>query len=100
MQAGAAELEDEALAIERMLDDGAPAHTYVAIRTRRSRWAPLHLRNEPSAEERAAQRRAVRRVFRLYCFACGRSTETSVAPAQPGRCIHCGGTMLVELAAD
>jgi hypothetical protein len=55
---------------------------------------------EPSAEERAAQRRAARRMFRLYCFACGRSSETSTAPAHAGRCQECGGSMLVELVAD
>ena len=100
MSGVAAEPDDDAVAIERMLDDGAPANANVVARTRRSRWPPLHLRDEQSAEERAAQRRAARRVFRLYCFACGRSSEVSVAPAQPGRCVHCGGTMLVELAAD
>ena len=67
---------------------------------RKSRWSPINLPNEPSAEERAAQRRAARRVLRLYCLACGRSSEVSIAPVRPGRCLHCGGTMLVELAAD
>jgi hypothetical protein len=93
-----AEPEDDAVAIERMLDDGAPAA--LPPRVRGSRWTPLHLPDEPSTEERAAQRRAARRVFRLYCFACGRSSEVSVAPVRPGRCLHCGGTMLVEVAPD
>src|SRR5262245_58214498 len=52
---------------------------------------------EPSAEARAAERRASRRVFRTYCVACGRSSEGLTAPARPGRCLTCGGTMLVEL---
>jgi hypothetical protein len=93
-----ADPEDEAVAIERMLDDGAPAG--LPRRVRRSRWTPLQLADEPSAEERAAQRRTAKRVFRLYCFACGRSSEVSIAPARPGRCLHCGGTMLVEVTAD
>ena len=94
----AAEPEDEAVAIERMLDDGAPAS--LPPRVRRSRWSPLQLPDELPAEERAAQRRAARHVFRLYCFACGRSSEVSIAPVRPGRCLDCGGTMLVEVAAD
>jgi hypothetical protein len=93
-----AEPEDEAVALERMLDDGGPAA--LPRRARGSRWTPLRLPDEPSAEERIAQRRASRRVFRLYCFACGRSSEVAIAPARPGRCIHCGGTMLVEVAPD
>jgi hypothetical protein len=91
----AAEPEDDALAIERMLDDGAPAD--LPPSPRRARWTP---EDEAPAEERAAQRRAARRVFRLYCFACGRSIEMAMAPARPGRCLHCGGTMLVEVAPD
>ena len=91
--------EDDSIdiAIERMLDDGAPAD--MVQRVRQSRWTPVRLPDEPSAEERAAQRRAARRVFRLYCFACGRSSEVSIVPVRPGRCLHCGGTMLVEMAA-
>ena len=92
--------ENDAVAIERMLDDGAPDNPNVTARMRTSRRSPLQLRDEPSAAERAAQRRATRRVFRVYCFACGRSSEVSVAPAQPGRCDHCGGTMLIEVASD
>jgi rRNA maturation endonuclease Nob1 len=56
--------------------------------------------DERSAEQRAAVRNAARRVFRLYCFACGRSSESSVAPAKAGRCQHCGGTMLLEVSPD
>jgi rubrerythrin len=52
--------------------------------------------DEPSAEVRAAQRRAARRIFRLYCLACGRASEGSTPPARPGRCPACGGTLLVE----
>ena len=98
MSGVAAKPDDEAGAIERMLDDGAPAG--LPPRLRKSRWSPIQLPNEPSAEERAAERRAARRVFRLYCFACGRSSEVSIAPVRPGRCLHCGGTMLVEVAPD
>jgi hypothetical protein len=93
------EPEDDAAAIERMLDDGAPLNQSRKARGRRSRWSPLNLLDEPSAADRAARRRAVQRVFRVYCLACGRSSEMSIAPAQPGRCSHCGGTMLAELAA-
>jgi hypothetical protein len=95
----AVEPEDEsmAIAVERMLDDGAPIAS--RRRVRRSRWTPLRLTAEPSAAERAALRRAASRVLRLYCFACGRSREVSIAPVRPGRCEHCGGSMLVEMAA-
>jgi hypothetical protein len=99
MIAVAADPEDDAASIERMLDDGAPVHRSGSTRARASRWSPLILSEEPPAEERAAQRRAARRVFRLYCVACGRSSEVSIAPARPGRCVHCHGTMLVELDA-
>jgi hypothetical protein len=69
-------------------------------RARRTRISHLDVQSEPSAEVRAAERRAARRVFRLYCFSCGRSSESSTAPLRPGRCPTCGGTMLLELAAD
>jgi hypothetical protein len=95
-----ADPEADAVAVERMLDEGSPATLPPKARVRTSRWSPLNLPHEPSAEERAAQRRAARRMFRLYCFACGRSCEVSQAPTRPGRCVHCGGTMLVEVAAD
>jgi ribosomal protein S27E len=36
------------------------------------------------------------RGIRLFCVSCGRSTEVATAPAKPGRCTHCGGTMLTE----
>ena len=94
----AAQPDEDAIAVERMLDDGAPAD--LPPRVRSTRWAPVRLLDESSAEERAAQRRAARRVFRLYCFACGRSSEVLIVPARPGRCAHCGGTMLVEVATD
>ena len=94
------EPEDEeiGIAIERMLDDGAPAA--LLPRVRRSRWNPVDLQDEPSAAERAARRRAARHVFRVYCIACGRSSDVSRVPARPGRCLHCGGTLLVEVAPD
>ena len=66
-----------------------------AVRGRASRWAPIEF-DEPSAEVRAAERLAARVCFRAYCIACGRSTESAAAPPRPGRCPHCGGTMLVE----
>ena len=89
----------DALAIQRMLDDGAPIPP--RWRARRLRLeSSLQPAPEPSAEARAAQRRAARRLFRLYCIACGRSTESSVAPLRVGRCPHCGGTMLVEMVVS
>ena len=95
----ATEPQDDAAAMERMLDDGAPVNGSAKARARTPRLAPLNLLDEPSAADRAEQRRALRRVFRLYCLACGRSSEVLIAPAQPGRCFHCGGTMLTELVA-
>lgn len=91
--------DDEAVAIERMLDDGAPV-TGDRWRRARKRSADRLGLLEESAEERVARRRAVRHVFRLYCVACGRASDVSIAPARPGRCLHCGGTMLVEPVAD
>ncbi len=87
---------DDSAAIDRMLDDGAP--TTLRRATRRSARSPLILRDEPSMAERAERRRSARRVFRLGCLACGRSAEVRVAPARAGRCAHCGGSMLLELA--
>ena|SRR5215207_6002308 len=55
---------------------------------------------EGEAAAGAVERRSVRRVYRLYCVACGRSTESPAPPPKVGRCPACGGTMLVELAAD
>jgi ribosomal protein S27E len=98
MSSIAAEPEDEALAIDRMLDDGAPVDPWPPVR--RSRWSPVHLQDELPAAERAAQRRAARRLFRVYCVACGRSTDVHIVPARPARCVHCGGTMLAEMTAD
>ncbi|MGI9148819.1 MAG: hypothetical protein ACR2IK_20105 [Chloroflexota bacterium] len=92
----AVEPDEEAAALP------APEATYDPIgpRARRSRVNHLDAQDEPSAAVRAAERRAARRVFRLYCFSCGRSTESGAAPQQPGRCLTCGGTMLLELAAE
>ena len=93
------EPEDDAAPIERMLNDGAPLHKSSKSRGRMSRWSPLILLDEPvAAADRSAQRRAAQRVFRVYCVACGRSSEALIAPAHPGRCGHCDGTMLTELA--
>jgi DNA-directed RNA polymerase subunit RPC12/RpoP len=66
----------------------------------RRRSSPLQVPDEPPAEERAAARKAARRIFRLYCVACGRSTESTVAARPSLRCSHCGGTMLLELSPD
>jgi len=122
MASMAVESDDEAAAIGRMISEGAPDLRASAIRARpmsyvcatcgelkagpaahcgtcgsRSRHEyPV----EPAASARAAERRAARRVFRTYCVACGRSSEGLSAPARPGRCAVCGGTMLVELAPD
>src|SRR5690349_3256328 len=99
MTAVAPEPEVDAAAIERMLDDAPPIYRSGSTRARTSRWSPLILPDEPPAEERAARRRAARRVFRMYCVACGRSSEVSIVPARPSRCVHCDGTILVELVA-
>ena len=45
-----------------------------------------------------AKRRRV--TFRIYCFACGRASESDVAPTRIDRCDACGGTMLVELGEN
>jgi hypothetical protein len=60
----------------------------------------IGLDDETSAEQRAAERKAARRMFRLYCFMCGRSSELLAAPKRAGRCQDCGGTMLLEVAPD
>ena len=57
----------------------------------------LDLAEEAPAEERAAERHAVRMGLRLYCMLCGRSETVQRAPARPGRCPSCGGTLLTEL---
>ena len=122
MPGTAVEPDDEAAAIDQMISEGAPDNLVSPVRIRRtsyicaecgalkpgpaarcskcgsgSRWREL---GEPSVDERAAERRTRRRVFRTYCVACGRSTEGLSAPARPGRCLTCGGTMLVELSPD
>jgi hypothetical protein len=120
MPGTAVEPDDEAAAIDQMISEGAPDNLVSPVRIRRtgyvcaecgalkpgpaarcgkcgsgSRWREP---GEPSAAERASERR--RRVFRTYCVACGRSSEGLSAPARPGRCLTCGGTMLVELSSD
>jgi hypothetical protein len=59
----------------------------------------LELAVESPAEERAAARRAARIVLRMYCVMCGRSENVKRAPAQPGRCQRCDGTLLTEMEA-
>ncbi len=68
--------------------------------SRRTRASTFQIADEPSAEERAALRKAARHIFRLYCFACGRATESTTTPERAGRCPVCGGTMVLELAAE
>jgi DNA-directed RNA polymerase subunit RPC12/RpoP len=67
-----------------------------AMVTRDEPTTQLDCADEPSAEERAAQRRAARIRFRACCIACGRATESADPEVRPGRCAHCGGTILVE----
>jgi hypothetical protein len=95
--AAATEHSDDTTEAARMAEAAAPP---VTAQPRRGgpHWSPLELANEPSAEVRAAQRRAARVRFRAYCIACGRSTESATAAGRPGRCQHCGGTILVESA--
>jgi hypothetical protein len=90
--------DEEAVAVEPAPGTAAP--DAFQPRVRRSRMSPVEIDAEPSAEVRAAERRAARRLFRLYCVACGRSSESPTAPLRPGRCPTCGGTMLLELAVD
>ena len=97
---GGSEEVADALAIQRMVDDGAPVplRRRAARATLRAQPAPPVV--EPAAAETRARGWAVRQVFRLYCFACGRSLDSPTVPARPGRCSHCGGTMLRELTAE
>ena len=116
------EPDDEAAAIERMISEGGPDHLAPVARTRRTSYVcaecgalkagpatrcskcgsrrGLGELIEPSADSRAAERRALRRLFRTYCVACGRSSDGLSPPTPPGRCLECGGTMLVELSPD
>jgi hypothetical protein len=94
----AVEPDEEVASIEHVFD--AAVKDPLQPRTRRTRASHFQVPDEPSAEERAALRKAARRIFRLYCFACGRSTESTVTPERAGRCPVCGGTMLLELAAE
>ena len=98
MSGMAVEPDEEVATIEPVLDP--PVRDPLQPRTRRTRASHFQVPDEPSAEERAAIRKAARRVFRLYCFACGRSTEGTTTPERAGRCPVCGGTMLLELAAE
>ena len=56
----------------------------------------FNLAQEAPPEQRAAERRAARIELRLYCVLCGRSETVQRAPARPGRCPGCGGTLLTE----
>jgi hypothetical protein len=75
-----------------MVTDNMPR----ARRTSNGSRAELRLPVEAPPEERAAERRATRMQLRMYCVMCGRSATVSRAPAHPGRCLNCGGTMLIE----
>jgi ribosomal protein L40E len=110
--------DDEAAAIDQMISEGAPDHLAPAVRIRRASYVCAEcgaLKPGPAArcskcgsrsrlgefvEPPVETRAAGRRVFRTYCVACGRSSEGFSAPARPGRCLTCGGTMLVELSPD
>ncbi len=94
MSGMAAEPDEKVATIDAIVTDP------LQPRTRRTRASTFQVPDEPSAEERAALRKAARRIFRLYCFACGRSTESTTTPGRAGRCPVCGGTMLLELAAE
>jgi hypothetical protein len=61
------------------------------------RHRELDLAEEAPAEQREAERRAARIALRLYCVMCGRSVTVQRAPARPGRCPSCSGTLLTEL---
>lgn len=92
----AAGYDDSVVAAGRTLEEDVSSGVPLDLRPRKSRWEPIQLADEPSTAERAAARLAARLSFRAYCIACGRSTESATAPSRPGRCGHCGGTMLVE----
>ena len=68
-----------------------------SIGRRNGRHRELDLVEEAPAEQRAAERHAVRMALRLYCVLCGRSETVERAPVRPGRCPSCGGTLLTEL---
>jgi hypothetical protein len=95
------EAYDESVAWERMIDDGGPAPVLsvppVAAPEQKRSTRPFQLIDEPAAAERAEQRRAARRVFRLGCMACGRAVEPATPVARSARCPHCGGSLLLEL---
>ena len=95
--AAATEHSDDRTEAACMAEAAAPPAT-AQPRRGRAPWSTLESANEPSAEVRAAQRRAARVRFRAYCLACARSTERATAAGRPGRCQHCGGTILVEPA--
>jgi hypothetical protein len=59
----------------------------------------LELAVEAPPAERAAVRRAARIEIRMYCVMCGRAESVERAPAQPGRCHSCNGTLITELEA-
>jgi len=98
MSGMAVEPDEGVATIEQALD--ATVRDPLEPRMRRTRASHFQVPDEPPAEERAALRKAARRIFRLYCFACGRSTEGTTTPGRAGRCPVCGGTMLLELAAE
>ncbi len=96
MQRSAVEPEDEAATPSIRQSVGEELLAPLEPRIRRTRVSHAEVQEERPAQPRPA----ARRVFRLYCFSCGRSTESTAAPPRPGRCPTCGGTMLLELAAE
>ena len=60
----------------------------------------LALAKEAPAEQRAAERRAARTTLRLVCVMCGRAESVQRAPARPGRCSSCDGTLLTEFDSN
>jgi hypothetical protein len=112
----------DSAAIERMIDEGGPVRSASADHLAPGGWVcprcggkktshasqcsgcvrrgslpkQLALRSDAPIEVRLAERHAALRPYRLYCFACGRSSEVAIVPAHPGRCTACGGSMLTE----
>ncbi|MDQ6671077.1 MAG: hypothetical protein M3069_10050 [Chloroflexota bacterium] len=96
MQRPAVEPENEGATPSMRQPVGEELSRPAKPRVRRTRLSHAEVQEELPALLRAPSRR----VFRLYCFSCGRSTESTAAPPRPGRCPTCGGTMLLELAAE
>jgi hypothetical protein len=70
-----------------------------SVGRRKGKHREVELVEEAPAEQRAAERHAVRTTVRLYCVMCGRSEIVERAPVRPGRCSSCDGTLLTEFDA-